>query len=150
MTSILGRSNPKPEEAFTGARKGHRLGRRCAIVAVCAASVDWQLVTGVHSRELQEDAATTNEVEDVVTIDEVDANCSLSEVCNGVDAGSALDPALYHARADAAMAALLLHYWSQGLNYLQESSSSTNAAGYWIFAEAYELLLEQVARTRGQ
>ena len=68
-----------------------------------------------------------------------------------IDAGSVdagVDPAPWHARADAALASLLVDYWTPG--YLAASSgAATPVTGYWTFAQAWDAVLDGVARTGG-
>ena len=62
------------------------------------------------------------------------------------DAG--VDAALWHGRADSALASLLVDYWTPG--YLAADSPATGATtGYWTFAQAYDAVLDGVQRTGG-
>jgi predicted alpha-1,6-mannanase (GH76 family) len=59
-----------------------------------------------------------------------------------------VDAALWHGRADAALASLLVDYWTPG--YLAADSPSTGAnTGYWTFAQGYDAVLDGVQRTDG-
>ena len=62
----------------------------------------------------------------------------------GADAPAAPgdDPATWHDHADAALEAMLLHYWSQSAGYF-------DTAAYWTFAQAYDAVLDGVERTGG-
>lgn len=63
-------------------------------------------------------------------------------------ADGGVDPAPWHAHADAALASLLVDYWTPG--YLAASSgAATSVTGYWTFAQAYDAVLDGVARTGG-
>jgi predicted alpha-1,6-mannanase (GH76 family) len=64
---------------------------------------------------------------------------------------AAADPAELHARADAALQSLLLHYWSQGERYLRANSPDDgHLTGYWTFAQGFDAVLDGVERTGGQ
>lgn len=52
------------------------------------------------------------------------------------------DPATWHAHADAALEAMLLHYWSQSAGYF-------DTAAYWTFAQAFDAALDGAERTGG-
>src|SRR6478672_10913924 len=79
---------------------------------------------------------------------DADASISMDDLAAGsqpdaaVDAGPPLDPASYHARADAALETLLLGYWSQSLGYFAADSTRTAATGYWTFAQAWDAVLD--------
>lgn len=71
-------------------------------------------------------------------------------VGSGGDGGVPPDPATYHARADAALGALLVRYWSPSADYLEAAAPSTGAVtGYWTFAQAFDAVLDGVERTQG-
>jgi predicted alpha-1,6-mannanase (GH76 family) len=67
-----------------------------------------------------------------------------------VDAGDARRLEL-HRRADAALEALMLHYWKQDDAYLAIASPQTSKlAGYWIFAQGFDVVLDGVERSLGK
>jgi predicted alpha-1,6-mannanase (GH76 family) len=60
------------------------------------------------------------------------------------------DGTVWHPRADAALNALLLHFWNGGTQTLEEASpSSGQPAAYWIFAQAWDALLDGAERYGG-
>ena len=57
----------------------------------------------------------------------------------------------FHARADAALQSFLLHFWSQGDQYLRANSpDNAHLTGYWTFAQGFDAVLDGVERTGGQ
>ncbi len=64
------------------------------------------------------------------------------------DAVAGPDPALWHARADAALATLLVRYWDQSAGYLAATAPQGGAVtGYWTFAQALDAVEDGVRRT---
>ena len=61
------------------------------------------------------------------------------------------DLARAHERADAATEALLLHFWRGDLEYLGADWPDQGArAGYWIYAQALDAVLDAVERHQGR
>ena len=60
------------------------------------------------------------------------------------------DAALWHQRADDAVARMLIDFWSPSAAYLENTSPSTGTVtGYWTFAQALDAVEDGVARTDG-
>jgi predicted alpha-1,6-mannanase (GH76 family) len=55
---------------------------------------------------------------------------------------------VWHARADRALQQMLLTYFTDG--YLREKPGDPAPAGYWIYAQAFDALLDGVERSRGE
>jgi predicted alpha-1,6-mannanase (GH76 family) len=56
-----------------------------------------------------------------------------------------------HRRANEALESMLLHYWSQDDAYLAIASPrTTKLAGYWIFAQGFDVVLDGVERSAGK
>jgi hypothetical protein len=56
-----------------------------------------------------------------------------------------------HQRADSALAALLVKFWSGADQYLRATAPSNDQlTGYWTYAQAFDALLDGVERTHGQ
>jgi predicted alpha-1,6-mannanase (GH76 family) len=51
-----------------------------------------------------------------------------------------------HARADAAVEAMLLAFWDGGAEYLDATAGAAGATGYWTFAQAWDAVLDAVER----
>lgn len=65
------------------------------------------------------------------------------------DGGGAPDPVTAADRADRALEALLLRYWDGSMEYLRADSSGPGPAGYWIFAQAFDAVLDGAERSSG-
>jgi hypothetical protein len=61
-----------------------------------------------------------------------------------------IDPAPYHAHADAALQSLLLNYWMQSSGYLAADSTRAGPTGYWTFAQALDAVIDGAVRTNRQ
>jgi predicted alpha-1,6-mannanase (GH76 family) len=77
-----------------------------------------------------------------------------SEIMEGsrpdvVDA-SGVDAAVLHEQASDALDHMLLSYWSQSSDYLVDTPGGDTSAGYWIFAQSFDALLDGVERTGGE
>jgi predicted alpha-1,6-mannanase (GH76 family) len=72
-----------------------------------------------------------------------------SENTSQASSGSA-SVAELHLRSDAALQRLLLSYWDGTQSYLVDSPGGHAAPGYWIFAQAFDALLDGVERTGGE
>ncbi len=56
-----------------------------------------------------------------------------------------------HQRADTALAAMLVNFWSGADQYLRAAAPTNGKlTGYWTYAQAFDALLDGVERTRGQ
>ncbi len=62
---------------------------------------------------------------------------------------TSITDATWHARADAATASLLLHFWRGSDSYLTATNARDSDAQYWNFAETFESLLDTVERNHG-
>src|ERR1700722_15429469 len=60
--------------------------------------------------------------------------------------GSAANATLANARADDAVEAMMLAFWSQGPQYLLATVGATGETGYWTFAQAWDVVLDAVQR----
>jgi len=79
------------------------------------------------------------------------AGCSVESGAGDEDADVQAD-ALQSAdnqRADTALETLLVKYFSQGDDYLKNASNDGSPAGYWIFAQTFDAVLDGVERTHG-
>jgi predicted alpha-1,6-mannanase (GH76 family) len=52
--------------------------------------------------------------------------------------------------AEAALQSLLLSYWSGPQSYMVDTPGGATPAGYWIFAQTFDTLLDGVERTKGE
>lgn len=69
--------------------------------------------------------------------------------CSGEAATSSDEDALAaDTRADQATAALIQHFWNAG--DFDSASNASSAAGYWIYAEAFDAVLDAAQRTKGK
>ena len=70
------------------------------------------------------------------------------------DAGSpdgGAHAALWHSRANEAFEAVLLAYWNGSHSYLEQQSPRNGAlTGYWVFAQALDLVLDNAGSTPGR
>ncbi len=66
-----------------------------------------------------------------------------------VDAGPDAAASVANARADDAVEAMMLAFWSQGPQYLLATVGSTGVTGYWTFAQAWDVVLDAVERHGG-
>jgi len=57
--------------------------------------------------------------------------------------------ALRHARADQALTGSILELWGGAAQYLRHETGSDQLAGYWIYAQALDAVLDGVERTGG-
>jgi predicted alpha-1,6-mannanase (GH76 family) len=71
----------------------------------------------------------------------------LACACSAEATGSDEDALASATRADKATAALINHFWHAG-NF-DATSNTSGAAGYWIYAEAFDAVLDAVQRTGG-
>jgi predicted alpha-1,6-mannanase (GH76 family) len=70
--------------------------------------------------------------------------------CSGSDTASEADALASATRADHATAGLVQHFYDSGERYFHEAwPNDTKAAGYWIYAEAFDAVLDAVQRTKG-
>jgi predicted alpha-1,6-mannanase (GH76 family) len=63
---------------------------------------------------------------------------------------SAAEVAALYAHANQALDQMLLDYWSQSDSYMVDTPSGDTEAGYWIFAQSFDALLDGVERTGGE
>jgi predicted alpha-1,6-mannanase (GH76 family) len=63
---------------------------------------------------------------------------------------SAADVAVLEEQASDALDQMLLSYWSQADGYLVDTPGGDTVAGYWIFAQSFDALLDGVERTGGE
>jgi predicted alpha-1,6-mannanase (GH76 family) len=63
---------------------------------------------------------------------------------------SGVDVALLDEQASDALDQMLLSYWSQSHAYLVDTPGGDTSAGYWIFAQSFDALLDGVERTGGE
>jgi predicted alpha-1,6-mannanase (GH76 family) len=73
--------------------------------------------------------------------------------CSGSDetTDSDSDPLAADTRAHKATAALVQRFWNGGERYLDDAAPSDGKlAGYWIYAEAFDAVLDAAQRTHGQ
>jgi predicted alpha-1,6-mannanase (GH76 family) len=68
--------------------------------------------------------------------------------CSGEATSSDEDALASATRADQATSALLQHFWNAG--DFRSASNASSAAGYWIYAETFDAVLDAVQRTGGK
>jgi predicted alpha-1,6-mannanase (GH76 family) len=80
------------------------------------------------------------------------AGSEVEEVGSRADASDAggVDVAVLEERASAALDQMLLSYWSQSDGYLVDTPGGDTSAGYWVFAQSFDALLDGVQRTGGE
>ncbi len=54
-----------------------------------------------------------------------------------------------HARADQALSAFLVEFWKGDAQYLRAEVPGQNLSGYWVYAQAFDALLDGAERTGG-
>ena len=75
----------------------------------------------------------------------------LTFACSGESTGSDADELASATRADTATAALLARFWDGAHHdFASATPHDGNAAGYWIYAQAYDAVLDCVQRTGGK
>jgi hypothetical protein len=69
----------------------------------------------------------------------------------GLDAGAdAATVAILEGESASALQSMLLSYWSGPQAYMVDTPGGTTLAGYWIFAQTFDALLDGVERTGGE
>jgi len=81
-----------------------------------------------------------------------DASSETSDVrSSDVTTVPGCDVVTAHARADRALADLLLGFWNGGNQYLDAAEPTNNqSTGYWTYAQAFDALLDGAERTGGR
>jgi predicted alpha-1,6-mannanase (GH76 family) len=76
------------------------------------------------------------------------AACFSALGCSGDAMGASDDALSSSTRADNATSALVAHFYDSNLHYFRGAWPNNNApAGYWIFAQAYDAVLDSVQRS---
>lgn len=69
--------------------------------------------------------------------------------CSGESTDTDADALASTTRADAATNALVARFWNSGAHYLRGESNASGDAGYWIYAQAFDAVLDGAQRTNG-
>ncbi len=70
--------------------------------------------------------------------------------CSGEDTSTDADALAANTRADIATQALRSHFWDSGAKYFRDASPTDGQlAGYWIYAEAFDAVVDSVQRSAG-
>ncbi len=74
----------------------------------------------------------------------------VATACSGEATGQDADALAADTRADTATTALVTHFWDASDHNLRSTSPSDgNFAGYWIYAEAFDAVIDGAQRTNG-
>jgi predicted alpha-1,6-mannanase (GH76 family) len=110
-------------------------------------------VADASGRDAQDGADSTLAPADA-TAEAADGQPSSAESAapeSGADAGAdAAYVATLQAGSASALQSLLLSYWSGTQSYMVDTPGGSTLAGYWIFAQTFDALLDGVERTGGE